>query len=99
MNWHKIMLTDEEVSNGEIHKIMKIFYDILNAFGANSIIGVVMFEVLEQGTHFLYFTPDSQNIPAIVDLINIYPGKTCGPPFKGNVRYIAGDAYFATKFL
>ncbi len=100
MKWYKVKLTEEEVIGGEVHKIMKIFYDILKAFSREKPINeIVIFEAVEQGFHVIYFSPASKNVPVIIDLINIYSGKTCEQPFKGNVRYVAGDAYFATRFL
>ncbi len=100
MDWHKILLTKEEIRGGELHKIIKLFYDIVKAYDKiRPAIGVVMFEAIEKDSHFIYFTPASVKLPAITDLINIYSGLICGPPFRGSVRYIAGDINFAIKFL
>jgi hypothetical protein len=100
MNWHKVLLSKEEVRRGELHKIIKIFYDILKAYDkVRSANGVAMFEAIEKDTHYIYFTPASLKLPAIEDLVNIYSGLICGPPFRGSVSYVAGDVNYAIQFL
>ena len=100
MSWHKIPLSCEEVKKGEIDKVTKIFYDVLNTYHeVRHSTGIVIFESKEQDKHYIYFSPASLKIPALVDLINIYQGLICKPPFKGTVYYLAGDVNYARYFL
>jgi hypothetical protein len=100
MSWHKIPLNYEEVLWGEKDKITGIIYDVIDAYseGRHSK-GIAIFEGKEKDIHFIYFSPASVKVPALVDLINIYSGLICRPPFKGSVHYLAGDINYARYFL
>jgi hypothetical protein len=100
MEWRKIVLTRDEVRHGELHKIIKLFYDILEAYkDRRPTKGIAIFESLENDRHFIFFSPASAKIPAITDLINIYSGLFCKTPFRGTINYLAGDVDFARNFL
>ncbi len=100
MSWHKIPLNNEEVIKGEKDKLTRIFYDVLDSYvERRHLNGIAMFEGKERDNHFIYFSPASVKVPALVDLINIYSGLICRPPFKGSVYYLAGDVNYARYFL
>jgi hypothetical protein len=100
MSWHKIPLNNEEVLWGEKDKITGLIHDIVNAYSDRRYSkGVAIFEGKEKDSHFIYFSPASVKVPALVDLINIYSGLICRPPFRGSVYYIAGDINYARYFL
>lgn len=100
MSWHKIPLNYEEARRGEIDKIRRIFYDVIDAYSERRHSkGIAIFEGKEKDIHFIYFSPASVKVPALVDLINIYSGLICRPPFKGSVNYLAGDVNYARYFL
>ena len=100
MSWHKIPLNYEEVLWGEKDKITGIVNDVMDAYSERRHSkGIAIFEGKEQEKHFIYFSPASVKVPALVDLINIYSGLICQPPFKGSVHYLAGDVNYARFFL
>jgi hypothetical protein len=100
MSWRKIHISHEEIEKGEMIKIAKIFYDILDAYHElRHLNGIVIFEKIEDDEHYIYFSPASIKIPALADLIKIYSGLICKAPFKGSVNYLAGDVDFAKYFL
>ncbi|MFZ0455657.1 MAG: hypothetical protein WCE54_20520 [Ignavibacteriaceae bacterium] len=100
MSWHKIDLDYEEVLWGEKDKITGIINDVMVAFSERRYSkGIAIFEGREREKHFIYFSPASVKVPALVDLINIYSGLICKPPFKGSVHYLAGDLNYARFFL
>jgi hypothetical protein len=100
MSWHKIPISKDEKARGEIEKITKIFYDILDAYHEiRHTKGMAIFEANEKENNYIYFSPASVKIPALADLINIYHGLICKPPFKGSVYYLGGDVNYARFFL
>ena len=100
MKWYKISLSRDEVTHGELHKILKLFCDILHSFNnTNSLKSIVMLESISANEHLIYFSPSASNIPAIVDLINIYSGSICESPCEANLGYLAGDIEYAQNFL
>ncbi len=100
MSWHKIPLDYEEELSGEKDKIAGIIHDVIDAYTEKRHSkGIAIFEGKEQNTHFIYFSPAAVKVPALVDLINIYSGLICKPPFKGSVHYLAGDLNYARYFL
>ena len=100
MSWHKIPLNNEEVLCGEKDKLTRIIYDIIDAYSEIRYSkGIAIFEGKEKNKNFIYFSPASVKLPALVDLINIYSGLICRPPFKGSVYYLAGDMNYARYFL
>ena len=100
MSWHKIPLGYEEVLWGEKDKITSIIHYVIDAYSERKYSnGVAIFEGKERDTHFIYFSPAAVKVPAFVDLINIYSGLICRPPFKGSVYYLAGDLNYARFFL
>lgn len=100
MKWHKISLSRDEVRHGELHKILKLFCDVLESFNnINYLKNIVMLESISDNEHLIYFSPSSSKISAIMDLINIYTGSICESPPKGNTGYLAGDLEYAKEFL
>jgi hypothetical protein len=100
MSWHKIPINKNEAIKGETEKITAIFNDVINAYHqVRHINGIAIFEAMEDDSHYIYFSPASVKLPALVDLINIYSGLICKPPFRGSVHYLAGDVNYARFFL
>jgi hypothetical protein len=100
MSWHKIPLNQDEVIQGETEKITSIFNDVINScHQIRHTNGIAIFEAKEDDSNYIYFSPASVKLPALVDLINIYSGLLCRPPFRGSVHYLAGDVNYARFFL
>ncbi len=100
MKWYNISLSRDEVRHGELHKILKLFCDILESVNkTNYLKNIVMMKSIAGNEHLIYFSPSSSKISAIVDLINIYSGSICKSPRKSNITYLAGDIEYAQYFL
>jgi hypothetical protein len=99
MNWHKVILNDEQSSKKK--EILGLFSDYILHRG-EPIIGsglAILSNFWDYMSTTLYFSPNFSILPELKAFLEAYEAESCLLPSTGDINFISGDQQFAKQYL